>query len=180
MPLFRFFSKVRANDAIDDISPLEEMNMSSRIVSIKDVYNENDETFQPTQTIIWKPLVLFYFSNYSKTLNVKNWMHILRRRIIHLQIHSPNSLPLSKSKTLYSPIDYKREFIENCEWEYECPLKIDSMSDSLNGYRYCNVCKENVYEVHEEYQLKKHVEMGHCVILMEDRSRIRTGRRIQK
>ena len=58
--------------------------------------DEKDNTFQSTQIRIWKPFVLSYFPNVDPDLNVKNWLHILRRRILHLKINEPRKLPIHK------------------------------------------------------------------------------------
>ncbi|EFC48380.1 predicted protein [Naegleria gruberi] len=80
-------------------------------------------------------------------------------------------MPRSKNQNQIQIIDssdkYKREFVEGCEWEYECPLKITSMTYISEEKVFCNVCKENIYKVHNQTDLKYHTEQGHCVILTE-------------
>ncbi|KAF0981584.1 hypothetical protein FDP41_012241 [Naegleria fowleri] len=46
-------------------------------------------------TSIWKPLMCYYFPKFEKSLNIKNWKHVLRRRIEHLMLYSPTKLPLT-------------------------------------------------------------------------------------
>ncbi|EFC35954.1 predicted protein [Naegleria gruberi] len=148
---------------------LLQLDLESRIVSVKDQYKENETAL--AQTLLWKPLVLYYFPNYSASLNVKNWMHVMRRRVIHLQNKFPQELPLSKIiKEESGPLGSKfrknkdRQFIENCDWEYECPLKKSTAFRHVSkGVSFCAVCKENVYEVISDNDFEHHVKQGHCV-----------------
>ncbi|KAG2372736.1 hypothetical protein C9374_013188 [Naegleria lovaniensis] len=144
--------------------------------------NEND-LFQVTQQQVWKSLVCYYFPNFEKSLNVKNWMHVLKRRIQHLKLYTPQLLPLkpqisSAHFTLVSFTDLfipKGDdlFIENCEWIYKCPLKYEELnegnhiikgsSQNLPDIQFCSVCSKNVYLVRNQVELKDHVLKGNCV-----------------
>ncbi|EFC45570.1 predicted protein [Naegleria gruberi] len=149
---------------------LSKKNIESRIVALKGEYSKSEDS--NIQKLIWKPLVLFYFPNYSTSVNVKNWMHVMRRRIIHLDNKFPNELPLLKERTTIAGfnlfrVDKDRQFIENCEWEYECPLKSNAFKVVSPNVKYCKVCKENVYEVFTMEEFKSHVEQDHCVSFSE-------------
>ncbi|EFC37668.1 predicted protein [Naegleria gruberi] len=151
---------------------LSKKNIDAQLIAIKDNYKK-DESCNVVQQVIWKPIVLHYFPNYSQTLNIKNWMHVMRRRVTHLQNKFPNELPLLKERVINTSIDKvfridkDSQFIENCEWEYECPLKSNAFKVVSPNVKYCKVCKENVYEVFSMNELKTHVEQNHCVAFSE-------------
>ena len=52
--------------------------------------SEEGPEFERVQQLIWKSLVCYYFPNFVKTLNIKNWMHVLRRRVAHLKLYYPH------------------------------------------------------------------------------------------
>ncbi|KAG2372737.1 hypothetical protein C9374_013189 [Naegleria lovaniensis] len=143
--------------------------------------DEND-LFQATQQQVWKSLVCYYFPNFEKSLNVKNWMHVLKRRIQHLKLYTPHLLPLKPqiSSKPFKVVSRQTStpkgdelFIENCEWIYKCPLKYEELNEgphvikgsshSLPKVQFCSVCSKNVYLVRNQVDLKDHVMKGNCV-----------------
>ncbi|KAG2372738.1 hypothetical protein C9374_013190 [Naegleria lovaniensis] len=138
--------------------------------------NDENDLFQATQQQVWKSLVCYYFPNFEKSLNVKNWMHVLKRRIQHLKLYTPQMLPL-KPQTSSAPFELISRhtstpkgddlFIENCEWIYKCPLKYEELnegsSQNLPDVQFCSVCSKNVYLVRNQFELKDHVMKGNCV-----------------
>ncbi|KAG2388311.1 hypothetical protein C9374_000475 [Naegleria lovaniensis] len=119
----------------------------------------NDENFEFVQNMIWKNLVKHYFIRFSSS-GVKNWMHVLRRRIIYLMDHDRPKLPLVTSihrqeeELLISRLDdFKQltpcssdlDFIEKCDHLYNCPLHLSSIEtrtyvDSV----YCHECDRQI------------------------------------
>ncbi|EFC37013.1 predicted protein [Naegleria gruberi] len=132
------------------------------------------------QNTIWKPMVLFYFPRFQQSLNVKNWMIVMKRRIQHLQIHSPTSLPLVREilRTIDPKTDEKfkipkpsfsvkkqESFIENCEWIFECPMKYSELEriDYADEKRFCTKCKKHVFRAETMQNFKQIIQEGHCV-----------------
>ncbi|EFC38451.1 predicted protein [Naegleria gruberi] len=130
---------------------------------IEEYSKEEDCNFTMTQEQVWKNLVCYYFPQFKKDLTVKNWMHIMRRRVAHLKLYAPEHLPLGNSipREVFS-LDSKktsRNFIEGCEFNYKCPLTIE-MTDSTYD---CTVCNKIVYYVDNEISFKTHASQGHCI-----------------
>ncbi|EFC42305.1 predicted protein [Naegleria gruberi] len=145
----------------------KQQGIETAIVSMKDIFKEDEDSL--VQKLVWKPMVLFYFPSYQESLNIKNWMHVLRRRVTHLMKKCPTALPLTKQMSTDAfKVDMPtkdRRFIENCEWEYECPLKTTDLKEASTGVRYCHVCKEKVYEVFTKEDFKSHISQDHCVMV---------------
>lgn len=87
---------------------------------------EEEKEFEVVQREVWKPLVCYYFPQFEKSLNVKNWMHVLRRRVNHLKLYAPSVLPLSRNVTtdpfkfnVLLNVDDSSFFIEGCEFNYK-------------------------------------------------------------
>ena len=129
-----------------------------------DLQLEESPSFQRIQTIIWKPLVCYYFPRFQRSLNVKNWMHVLRRRIAHLKIHNPRKLPLTKNMSSDLFTEKNDAMIEGCEWIYKCPLSFKNLKGTSDpNIKFCNVCKKKVYNVKTKEELRTHANQGHCI-----------------
>ncbi|EFC49728.1 predicted protein [Naegleria gruberi] len=98
-------------------------------------YETVDESFERVQQLIWKPLVFSYYPRFEKSLNVKNWQHLLRRRMQHVKLHG-SQFKLDIPTFVQSKHD---EMIENCEWIFKCPLKFDDLQShpSELGVKFC-------------------------------------------
>ncbi|KAF0982998.1 hypothetical protein FDP41_010976 [Naegleria fowleri] len=91
-------------ERIDKLNKLRKSHKKSQLdfLTTKNAVEEyekeehSQQQFELIQKLIWKPLVCYYFPKFEKTLNVKNWLHILRRRVSHIQIHARELLPLSE------------------------------------------------------------------------------------
>ncbi|EFC43236.1 ribosomal large P0-like protein [Naegleria gruberi] len=130
--------------------------------------NEESELFTRVQLEIWKPLVCFYFPNFRKNnLNIKNWLHVLRRRIDHIKLHMPSVNLASARNESFAIKSYEWNLINQCEWIYKCPLKYDSLPLHTSSSRMCNVCNKIVYQVGSEEQAKHHIIKGNCIAFVE-------------
>ena len=145
----------------------------------KDELECKGNEFMPIQMTVWKPLVCFYFPKFQQAVEVRNWMHVLRRRILHLQVHSPHLLPLGKHfcntkedttfkiNPSFKVEQYEEDVIENCDWIYKCPLKYDELDDSSlitdENSKYCQACQRQVYHVRSMKEMQEHASKGHCV-----------------
>ncbi|KAF0976919.1 hypothetical protein FDP41_004214 [Naegleria fowleri] len=123
---------------------------------------QNDDTFmnfEIVQNMIWKNLVNYYFIRFCAS-GVKNWMHVLRRRITYLMVHDPKKLPLVTSFhrsefeamindpyqfKLLSPCSSDLEFIEKCDNLYKCPMHLSSIeTKSYHSSKYCQECNHTI------------------------------------
>ncbi|EFC37335.1 hypothetical protein NAEGRDRAFT_53783 [Naegleria gruberi] len=155
----------------------------------------DQQLFNMVQERIWKPLVCYYFPRFNIGLDVKNWMHLLRRRIAHLQVNSPHYLPLTKHEPIKRPLKegetkppvkfnpymdpfewatkmeernpYEIDGIENCEWVYKCPMDYDSMIEDDPEKRFCTNCGKHVYKVYSQDDVESHSKLGHCIVMMK-------------
>ena len=131
-------------------------------------YQKDEESidFDLVQIQVWKPLVCFYFPRFEKALNIKNWMHVLRRRVAHIKINGANFLPILRRKEGDPIYDFKSDdgFIENCEYIYKCPLKFNSL-DGYGDERSCRVCGKKVYNVENISTFKDYISKGYCISL---------------
>ncbi|KAG2389091.1 hypothetical protein C9374_014491 [Naegleria lovaniensis] len=154
----------------------EEIHSSSekQFPKVINAYKKQEEQvdFELVQRLIWKALVCYYFPQFEKTLNIKNWMQVLRRRVNHLKLYAPLALPLHQnmekdpfklSNALQLPLDDTSFFIEGCEFNYKCPLKYDQLQYSTNNTRYCTKCNKTVYGTNDVSEFKTHASLGHCV-----------------
>ena len=56
--------------------------------------------------------------------------------------------------------------IENCELSLECPRHLANLSATADAkIRYCDHCKNNVYQCESFEELKRRTEAGQCVAL---------------
>ena len=121
--------------------------------------------FEMVQNMIWKPLLCYHFPQFAlSNNNIKNWLHVLRRRVTHLSLYAPHMLPL-EAKMSPEPfkISAKPSFIENCEFNYKCPLRYESLIITGEKQRYCGVCDRTVYQVDSAEEFNFHVNKEHCV-----------------
>ncbi|KAG2393294.1 hypothetical protein C9374_006825 [Naegleria lovaniensis] len=137
--------------------------------------------FSVCQLLIWKPLLIYYFPRFEQSLNVKNWMLALKRRIQHLQLYSPHLLPIKQQSISSSWISSSQhgstifkiqidtiatnEFIENCEWIFKCPLRFSELQEIETdpSQKYCTVCEKTVYLVKSNEEFTRYAMQGHCV-----------------
>ena len=115
--------------------------------------------FERVQQLIWAPMVQYCFPKFGKNLNVKNWMHVLRRRMKHIKLHGKNFIIDTPefAKTVEQQV-----YIENCEFIYKCPLQFNQLP-SISNVRFCNVCNKNVYMVHDMESFEMHMIQGDCI-----------------
>ena len=125
--------------------------------------SEESDKFTTVQNAIWKRLVCYYFPTFQETLNIKNWMHVLRRRIAHLKIHHPLQLPLTKNMSSDLFKEKHDPMIEGCEWIYKCPLSFNKLKGTSPDIKFCDVCQKNVYNVKTKEELIEHANQGHCI-----------------
>ena len=60
----------------------------------------------------------------------------------------------------------KTFIIDNCEFKvkYKCPLLWKDLQGTDNpDARYCNECEKEVYRCNDEKEVKKHIELKHCI-----------------
>ena len=60
----------------------------------------------------------------------------------------------------------KTFIIDNCEFKvkYKCPLLRKDLQGTENpDARYCNECEKEVYRCNDEKEVKKHIELKHCI-----------------
>ena len=60
----------------------------------------------------------------------------------------------------------KTFIIDNCEFKvkYKCPLLWKDLQGTENpDARYCNECEKEVYRCNDEKEVKKHIELKHCI-----------------
>ena len=127
---------------------------------------EEGISFEHVQQVLWKPLVCYFFPNFNQTLNIRNWMHVLRRRVAHLKLYSPTSIPLRKNIPNEVFEEKGNELLEGCEWIYKCPLSFNQLQVTVSSdVRFCNVCKKNVYNVKSRTELLYRIEQEDCVAL---------------
>jgi len=138
-----------------------------------------EETSEMVQQLVWKRLVLQFYPRFNKNANVKNWLHVLRRRIV---LRPPKQI---RKEHLPPNVTKKQNefFVENCEWIYECPLHYESLKQVVGEgdvKRYCEVCKEHVYKASSEIEWTKYVGKGYCVSFVEGPKRIRKMGRVKQ
>jgi len=64
------------------------------------------------------------------------------------------------SKNSKSP----ENFIENCEWEFKCPLRYADLTEiPREDYRFCETCKERVYYCNSIEDLALNISQNRCV-----------------
>jgi hypothetical protein len=106
---------------------------------------------------IWRKLFFARWTTQNKKLKIKAWGQFYKRRhLAFKEYHKPNT------KELHS--------IENCEWEFQCPLLWESLTPGVSDYgsepsRMCQVCNERVYYVTDRKNLEKRMAQGQCVCL---------------
>ncbi|KAF0980802.1 hypothetical protein FDP41_013285 [Naegleria fowleri] len=142
---------------------------------IKAYLEDESVPFSLAQRLVWRSLVLYYFPIFKQeaygSKNIKNWMHLLRRRIEHLKLYNPSELPLTKD--VENVNDWRKELsksfivddIEGCEWIYKCPLNYShlEMVSRNDDERFCSVCSRNVKRVKNDEEFKEMAMQGHCV-----------------
>ena len=60
----------------------------------------------------------------------------------------------------------KTFIIDNCEFKvaFKCPLLWKDLQGTNNpDARYCNECEKEVYRCNDEKEVKKHIELKHCI-----------------
>ncbi|EFC48555.1 predicted protein [Naegleria gruberi] len=119
--------------------------------------------FERIQTLIWKPLVFHYFPKFGEKLNVKNYLHVLRRRIQYINLGKPQHIKIETPQFTKTVED--QQYIENCEWIYKCPLEYDTLNTmfSHNDRKFCEVCQKDVYLVDDMSNFKTQITQGNCV-----------------
>lgn len=53
--------------------------------------------------------------------------------------------------------------IDNCEFEFDCPVAMDKLKDVDAHTKFCTQCKENVHVVYNDAQLEYQSSAGHCI-----------------
>ncbi|KAG2374218.1 hypothetical protein C9374_011055 [Naegleria lovaniensis] len=173
----KFFLKLCFNQTLTkDFKP---KNYSKPLLSMNEFTykkDEKDHLFDVTQREVYKPLVCQFFPKFKKTLNVNNWLHVLRRRILHLKIYEPKKLPLQRDTTSssfslempeFATSHYDQKFIEGCEYIYKCPLKFEELAIKVSASQvkmaFCKECSHNVYLVNDMEEFKERLSKGDCV-----------------
>ncbi|KAG2386054.1 hypothetical protein C9374_003203 [Naegleria lovaniensis] len=77
--------------------------------------DELDDTFRMVQQLIWKFHVCRYFPRFEySAVNIQNWMHVLRRRVAHLKLHSPHLLPLFEhEEKIRKTQQFRKQLLKN-------------------------------------------------------------------
>jgi hypothetical protein len=107
---------------------------------------------------VWKDLYMGLFPHQNANLKIKSWFKFYKRRVI------------AASKTNSSPFGGSPMIIENCDFEFECPLIFEQLKQkdpTKYEERHCNKCNKTVYQVYGEHQLKEYMQMGRCVTLYQ-------------
>ncbi|EFC39582.1 predicted protein [Naegleria gruberi] len=153
-----------------------QLNYKSELL-IQEYSKEERNDFSQIQLEIWKRLVCFYFPSFDSNLNVKNWLHVMRRRVEHITLYKPSALPLNPEVSCTVDFSVFNKFLEqghldnymlndstfvaNCEWIYKCPLNFSQLmySDSF----FCKECNKKVYRVSSVEELKEKSALGQCI-----------------
>jgi hypothetical protein len=97
------------------------------------------------------------------------WSRIFLERWPHqnpnLKIKSWKKFYADRAKAVRGQAEYNTIPIENCVFQFQCPL-VWSMLEPVSNEattRYCNKCEKQVYRVTTAEQLQSHVSQGHCV-----------------
>jgi hypothetical protein len=111
---------------------------------------------------IWKTLFLRKYPLQNSKLKLKSWMTLYQRRL-----KTEERMKLERRRHVIRK-EYRggHHFIENCDFEFECPLIFEDLFDKkieTNGEVLCNKCNKTVYEVKDKETLEKYVAMGRCV-----------------
>ena len=112
------FSLLFIRDATTlEIAPKPKSYIPIDLSQQKQIYSI-EETSELVQELVWKRFVLHFYPRFNKNSNVKNWLHVLRRRFV---LKSPKQI--RKEQFLGEKNNGKQNefFVENCEWIYECP-----------------------------------------------------------
>ena len=142
---------------------LEKSTLSGKKEFKKDYEKDESKEFSLVQSQIWKPLLVYHFPKFEQSLNIKNWMHVLRRRRKHIKLHK-NSTNFSIEKPSFASSQQDEKIIEQCEWIYKCPLSFDSLESSGDDTeKFCKVCNKSVYLVDNMEDFKLHLTGGRCI-----------------
>jgi hypothetical protein len=102
---------------------------------------------------VWRPLFLKKWPLQNSKLKIKSWLTMYQRR---LKVH--------RSTTT---VPHTQHFIENCDMEFECPLRYENLKKIDASTRHCAKCDKTVYEVSDEDKLREYAQLGRCVTYIE-------------
>jgi hypothetical protein len=104
---------------------------------------------------VWKALYLKNYNTQNPDLKIKSWFKFFKRRA--------------------NEIITREESIENCGFEFECPLIWSNLQPSQNSptERYCNKCEKTVYKVTDLETLRQYTEMGRCTVFANNTSMLK-------
>jgi len=78
----QFFLKLCFNQTTRDFTKFSSKRSIEKPILSRSEFkykrDENDSDFEKTQEQIWKPMLCWYFPLFETTLNIKNWLHVLR------------------------------------------------------------------------------------------------------
>jgi hypothetical protein len=60
--------------------------------------------------------------------------------------------------------------IQNCTFSFQCPMKwADLRRDPHDAkIRFCENCSQPVFRCEDDYELNRHLDVGHCVAIERD------------
>jgi hypothetical protein len=105
---------------------------------------------------IWKSLFMQAWSLQNPNLKLRSWHNLFKSR----------KLSMRASQGPFAPASHP---IENCEFEFQCPLMWENLLDRRQNQneRFCDKCQKMVYSVEDEATLRDHVSKGRCVSLVK-------------
>jgi len=98
---------------------------------------------------IWVHLAQIRWPAVNSKSKIRNWYSFYKRRYISVA-------RMSMVGRVGTPI-------ENCDFEFECPLLYEKLTYVEPGKRFCDVCTKHVYEVNTQEDLEYNVAQNHCV-----------------
>eukprot|EP01084_Bolivina_argentea_P052390 96250_1 len=142
--------------------------------------------------MIWKQICLIRLPNtyIPKGLKMKRWDQYFQYKMAKINQHKQKD----DDYKYFSAIDKNDSVIVNCtndieemnglysnvftdkigknglpnnfEWKYKCPVLSDKLKYIDKNTKYCDICKKNVYQVHDTKELQARVEKNECVSLV--------------
>jgi hypothetical protein len=79
-----------------------------------------------------------------------------------------------------SPLNTKA--IENCDLEFECPMRWDALKASPNAKtdvfgwvseKFCDKCNKTVYAVEDVAKLQEYAQLGRCVAVVQKERKVK-------
>uniref|UniRef100_A0A7S2XB18 Uncharacterized protein n=1 Tax=Lotharella oceanica TaxID=641309 RepID=A0A7S2XB18_9EUKA len=146
------------------------------------------------ENVFWKPIALKVWPGLGRIGNkidlVKNWKLFTAARLTKLKNAKSRRGAGKKMGAMFGVqmvppiencamglelVEKKRQnggrLPDGFKWDFKCPVALSKISTTRDHkVDYCSVCKQNVYVVQTEEELKSHVSKGNCVALDFDKT----------